>query len=317
MISRQELFAHLKGLVSFLPGSGALIRNRGTQSAQVASYYYGIWLKHLSIMWQSGYQKIPDTIAELGPGDSLGVGLAALLSGANKYYALDVVKYSNTELNLRIFDDLVELFNRRSPRPHKGWPDFDHLLNEKLFPAHILTNHILEKALQPKRVQEIRNAILNQGSGQNVQIKYIVPWMESQELEEDSIDFCFSHTVLQYADDLDKLFNEIYRLLRSNSLMSHQIDLSAHNTSDIWNGHRKFSELSWRLIKGNRPYFLNRLPFSAYGASLKTTGFNVVCELKQTRTDGIRRSAISPNWQHLDDLDLHTSGAFIQAQKSS
>jgi hypothetical protein len=99
--------------------------------------------------------------------------------------------------------------------------------------------------------------------------------------------------------------------------MSHQIDLSAHNTSEIWNGHRKYSELSWRIIKGNRPYFLNRLPFSAYDTSLKKTGFKIVCQLIQTRTDGIKKSEISRKWQYLDDRDLQSSGAFIQAQKPS
>ena len=36
-------------------------------------------------------------IAEIGPGDSIGVGLLALLLGVEKYYAFDVVKFANVE----------------------------------------------------------------------------------------------------------------------------------------------------------------------------------------------------------------------------
>ena len=45
---------------------------------------------------------VPAVIAELGPGNSLGVGLAGLISGAEKYYGLDVVKYSSSSETLSI-----------------------------------------------------------------------------------------------------------------------------------------------------------------------------------------------------------------------
>ena len=54
------------------------------------------------------------TVAELGPGDSLGTGIAALLSGVEKYYALDVKPYFNNAINLEMFDRLLELFQRRA-----------------------------------------------------------------------------------------------------------------------------------------------------------------------------------------------------------
>jgi hypothetical protein len=76
-------------------------------------YCYEVWLKHLTLLWANGLRTIPDTVAELGPGDSLGTGLAALLSGANHYYALDIIRYADTPRNLMIFDQLVDLFQRR------------------------------------------------------------------------------------------------------------------------------------------------------------------------------------------------------------
>ena len=82
---------------------------------------------------------MPLTLAELGPGDSIGIGLSAMLSGVDNYYALDVVEYSNTEFNLKIFDELVELFKGRAAGPGNGWPDYSQHLNKHRFPNHILT----------------------------------------------------------------------------------------------------------------------------------------------------------------------------------
>jgi hypothetical protein len=92
-------------------------------------------------------QTIPNTIAELGPGDSLGVGLAAMLSGVNDYYSLDIVRYSNTTHNIKVFDELVELFKTRAARPPRGWPDYDMYLDQRLFPSIILTKEKLEASL--------------------------------------------------------------------------------------------------------------------------------------------------------------------------
>ena len=50
---------------------------------------------------------VPAIIAELGPGNSLGVGLAGLISGAEKYYGLDVVEYCSSAETLGLFDEIV------------------------------------------------------------------------------------------------------------------------------------------------------------------------------------------------------------------
>ena len=129
---------------------------------------------------------IPNTLAELGPGDSIGVGLSAMLSGVNKYYALDIVKYSKSETNLKIFDELVSLFESRSARPNKGWPDFDEYLDDNLFPSHILDENLLKKSLSNKRIAAIRHAIENPPHHNikgNIMIKYMVPWSEESIIE--------------------------------------------------------------------------------------------------------------------------------------
>jgi len=50
------------------------------------------------------------TVAELGPGDSIGIGLAAVLSGATHYIGLDTYPYAGNTCNLDTFEELMQLF---------------------------------------------------------------------------------------------------------------------------------------------------------------------------------------------------------------
>jgi hypothetical protein len=69
---------------------------------------------------ESGLDTKPQVIAELGPGDSLGTGIAALLSGASKYYALDFISHVTAERNVQMLHELAELFGRRADIPDEA-----------------------------------------------------------------------------------------------------------------------------------------------------------------------------------------------------
>src|SRR2546430_1461739 len=107
-----------RGMLSYVPGFDQFLTKRraggGTASPR---YCYSIWLRHLTMAHVHGLSTTPMTVAELGPGDSLGVGLAALLTGTERYRALDVVTYLNIERNLEIFDGLIDLLRNRTPIP--------------------------------------------------------------------------------------------------------------------------------------------------------------------------------------------------------
>ena len=82
--------ALIRGLATFIPGyvSGSPREPGGTVSPR---YCYSVWLRHLVMASDGCLFEYPKTVAELGPGDSIGIGLAALISGADEYYAFDVV----------------------------------------------------------------------------------------------------------------------------------------------------------------------------------------------------------------------------------
>ena len=307
-----------KGLFSYLPGGASYLSRMGTGGTNSAVYCYGVWLKHLTMLWANGMRSLPKTLAELGPGDSIGTGLAAMLSGVDRYFALDVVRFANPTANLRIFDELVELFRRRTSRPQKGWPDFDEHLDEHLFPSHILTEDLLASALSAERVARIREALIHPEISQpGVQIRYMVPWYDQHVIENGSVDVVLSHCALEHVSDVELTYHVLNQWMAPGGRMTHQVDFASHGLSAQWNGHRAFPELLWKLMEGRRSYFINRLPCSAHIASMERNQFKIVCLLKNYQPGSISRSQLSSRWKDISDDDLHCSGAFIQAQKIS
>jgi hypothetical protein len=153
---------HLKHVIAsnYLPAITGRRRTGGTDSAR---YCYSVWLRHLTLAHEHNLPTHVATVAELGPGDSLGIGLAALLSGANRYYAFDVVRYAINDRNLTILDELVALFRERSPLPDTTeFPQVFPRLRSYEFPHHVLPASRLDSALEPGRVETIRRALRGQ-----------------------------------------------------------------------------------------------------------------------------------------------------------
>ena len=308
----------VKGLLTFIPGVDKILPTRGTGGTDTAYYCYSVWIKHLTMLWENGLRAVPNTVAELGPGDSIGIGLAAMLSGVNRYFALDVVKYSNTDFNLKIFDELVSLFESRASRTHKGWPEIVQLLDENRFPSHILTDEWLQKSLSKERISLIRNAIENPEFLDNdIAVTYMVPWSESDVIEKESVDVILSHSVLEHVVDAEEVYKALSSWLKPEGLMSHQIDFSSHGTSAKWNGYRAYSEFLWKIILGKREFLINRLPVSAHLNLMEKYGFDIFCLMKNYEPGGIERKELSSAWKCISDDDLACSGAFIQVRKPS
>jgi hypothetical protein len=306
----------VKGLLTFVPGMQKVLTERGTGGTNSASYCYGVWLKHLTLFWENGMRSMPHTLAELGPGDSLGVGLAAMLCGVRNYYALDVVNHSNPEINLKIFDELVTFLKCRTGRPTKGWPDFDKYLDSSFFPSHILNDQLLKESLSEKRIEAIRNAIQNPAHHTDeVTIKYMVPWSDEKIIEKNTVDAILSHSVLEHVVDLEKTYQALYSWLKPKGIMSHQIDFGSHGISKKWNGYRMYSEPLWKMMMGKRSFLINRQPHSVHIDIIKKNGFTIVCDLTSHRNDGIQRSDLSSCWKNISDDDLTCAGAYVVAIK--
>ena len=307
----------LKGIASYIPGS-TMFASKGTGGTTSARYCYSVWLRHLTMAHKNGLSTQLDAIAELGPGDSLGIGLTALISGANNYYALDVKKFANKERNIEIFNELVELLKKRENIPDKSeLPRVKPYLESYEFPEHILTKERLNYALKKYRIESIKNAILNLGSVKenDIKINYFVPWHDPKIIKEESIDMVYSQAVLEYVDDLGFIYKALYRWLKPKGFMSHEIDFTSGGTSREWNGHWAYSDIIWRLIKGKRSSIINRQPHSVHIKLLKELDFNIICDIKTKDTSGIKKESLAPRFKNMSDEDLITCSAFIQAVK--
>ncbi len=304
-----------KGLLTYVPGSQHFLPKHTTGGTNSARYCYGVWMKHLTLLHEQGVTGLPETVAELGPGDSLGIGLAAMLSGSNRYYALDVLPFANVESNLKIFDELVELYLNRVACPTGGFPEFQMYLDEDLFPSHILTDNMLSESLSNDRLEAIRRALQAVGTTvDNITIEYLVPWSDEAVLQPGSVDLVISHSVLEHVVDLEATYRALKRWLKPGGMMSHQIDFTSHGLSDEWNGYRGYPDWLWKAIVGKRDYLLNRAPHSVHRRLVLNNGFDLLCDLEKIRSDGIPRSKHARRWQDISEDDLKCSGAFMQSR---
>jgi len=252
-------------------------------------------------------------VAELGPGDSIGIGLAALLSGAREYYALDVVDYGDAARNMTVFDELVELFRSRAAIPdEREFPKVQPLLTDYSFPDRLLPPPALERSLREDRLQKIRRSIVDP-RGPGSLIHPIVPWIDSRAIPPESIDLIFSQAVLEHVTDLPLAYRAMRRWLAPGGLMSHQIDFKCHGKAAEWNGHWSYSDLSWRLIRGKQVYLLNREPHSTHLRLLRQEGFRLVCDRIQHRPSNLPRERLARRFRDVPAEDLTISEALIQA----
>jgi SAM-dependent methyltransferase len=262
-----------------------------------------------------------DTVAELGPGDSLGIGLAALLTGSRRYYAFDVVESANLSQNLSILDDLLRLFSRSSAIPHSGirFSEVKPHLESYDFPNSILTQERLSDAQSPERLQAIREQLSGQPQSETsgLKIRYMVPWHDRYDLAPESVDLVYSQAVLEHVDRLEDSYQAMSRWLKPGGLMSHQIDFRSHGTAKHWNGHWAYPDAIWKLIRGKRPYLISRQPLSAHLDAMRGAGFEIIAVQRFARNDGLPREALARRFSELSEKDLETAGAFVQARKHS
>lgn len=304
MLKLREPLQIAKGLASRVPG---VHRSPKGGDAPSATYSYDVWMKHLWHLGKNGLQKMPETVVELGPGRSLGVGLAALLSGASAFYGLDYARVCDLPASENLLDQMLLLFRGRAGQQIKGWPAYG-----PEFPHHLLPQSLLDIAMSPGRIKDIASAFNNASP---ITIRYIAPW-EYRSIESGSADLVLSHVVMQYFSDPETVYTTMYDWLKPGGMISHQTDFSGLQfVGDDWNSYWSRDEWTWRLIAGNRPGAISRLPFSAHVSAIRSAGFEIACAMINTDQSGIPRKALASRWVGLSDMDLQGRGGFIQARK--
>ena len=314
-MDKVKLRKMLGGMKSYLPKGSVILPTYGTDSAR---YCYTVWLRHLKFLKKNGIIKFPEIIAELGPGDSIGTGLAGLIAGGKKYYALDVIERTDIERNMSVFDELCELFHKKTNLPDDlEFPDMNPKLIDDVFPEEIIIKQ--EVNFFKEKIEIIRKEIKTE-KGREI-IKYFCPWYDPNVIRNGIVDLVFSQAVLEHVDDLPRVYKAMYEWVKKDGMISHSIDFQSHGLSKEWNGHWSFSDFTWKIIRGNRPYLINREPLSSHIKAMKDAGFKILDVVRiidyseKKYTGSINRNKLANRFKELSDEDFETTSAYICAKK--
>lgn len=309
-------FPLVRGLASYVipnkyftrPGSG------GTFSSE---YCYSVWLRHLVQLFEKGLVKDLSEIkkvAEIGPGDSLGIGIAALLSGANEYYGFDVIEHANLNNNIKIAEEIKAYFEEHKEIPHKEkqFRNTKPYLKNYDFSDEILGQHISKENLD-KRLEEIKNALIKKES--KLKIEYVVPWYEKEPDLQGQMDLIYSQAVMEHVEDIKHAYGTMYKWLKPGGIISHQIDFKSHEMTKEWNGHWYINKGMWKMLLHGRKYSINRLPFSAHIKEIEKAGFTVKNIIPDIKENSFGDKKPKVNRYPFTDEDMVTASALIQAVK--
>jgi hypothetical protein len=301
------------GIATHIPGLGNL-DGKSTGGTSSARYCYAVWMRHLIYLNKSRIVYPLRKLVELGPGDSIGVGLAAMLTGVEHYTGLDAKPYATVERNLRILDELAELFRARAPIPDERefpglFPRALHTFPDAIMPAE------WDASLSDRNLDKLRQAICEASASPGAKVRYLAPWQPAQ-LADCDIDLTISQTVMQLMDDLPDMYRHMARWTKPGGFVSHEIDLKSYGRTREWDGHWACSDTLWNLMQRKRTNQINREYHSRHILFIESAGFEVVADERDTWPSTIGRMGLSPRFMEMTDSDMTTSSVLIQAVRT-
>lgn len=302
----------LGGLKSFLPLRTS-VKTGGTASAR---YAYGVWLRHLRVLADVGVRPPTGLVVEFGPGDTLACSIAALLTGASAVVAADVVRFASVENDLHVLDELLALFGARAPLPADAeFPDVRPRVASHDFPTDLLPEALLAETLAPARVARIRQALAQRDTSAADLVTYLCPWPDAGRPDRPA-ELIFSQAVLQDmehgpgTDVLRAAFAAMHDWLAPGGHMSHQINF-ASPFGRTWNDHWAVPAPVWRIIRGARPYYNNRLALSEFLALATAHDFEIRAVRPETLPQFLGPGEVAGRFRALPATDFSTPSAHV------
>jgi hypothetical protein len=304
----------LGGMKSFLP------KRRSYSMAAYpvdVKYGYSVWLRHLIALERNGLGTRYRSVVELGPGNSLATGISAILTGADTYKGLDVLRHASFANGEEVLDELISLYRSRAPVPNEArHAKLRPLLQDYSFPAGIAEHLRVDDGAVSLLRHDI--AALESGAHEGKALSYLVPWTEKS-IAPNSVDLIVSQAVLQEMphrqnrSDLRSAINAMASWLRPGGVASHQIDLGMYGL-DPWNIHWTWADLVWGVIRGRRDNFVNREPMSTYLALFEEAGLSIVAAEAELEK-GVDAESLNPRFRDLDVRDHEARSVLLIVQK--
>jgi hypothetical protein len=221
--------------------------------------------------------------------------------------------HTESERNLAVFDEMVELFRKRASVPIEGWcARVFPFVDDPAFPHDLLPDGLLQRTLDADRIGALRQDLAARG---NVFFRARFASNPAALRVDEPIDIIISESVLEHVDDLDSAYRAFARWLSPGGAMAHLIDYSSHNLSRHWNGHWQCSPMIWSLTRGKRIFLINRVPHQGHLNLLQAHGFDVVHCDKLRRVDGLTTDEFSPEFRGMGFTDATTCLAAVVCRR--
>ena len=231
------------------------------------SYALSLFRKYSTYLSGAALALGETTICEAGPGPSLGVSAMFALAGAKAVTAVDYELWASMDRTLAGLPDLAEAL---------------------LSNAH----------WSPDEAE----AILRRAREGDVRLAYERQSLESLALPRDSVDFLFSHAVLEHVGDLTAAFRSMARVLSPKGVAVHRVDLRDHGFMAKRNPWLmlQFPDWLWRACTDGAPGAITRNLFPDYVAAAQEAGLKVhISSLDRVQHFPIPLCRLAREFRHL------------------
>lgn len=233
-------------------------------------YSYRIFTKHKSfVRLKPGFVSL-----ELGPGDSLSSAIIGYAHGASSSYLVDIDDFAVKDID--IYKPLLHLLDQRG-------------LN-------------VNALMSLSSIEEILECCSS---------KYLTSGLYSLTLiPSGTVDFLWSNAVLEHIklSEFDHLLKETRRILRSDGVCAHTVDLKDHLADGL--NSLRFPESIWEsdiFVKSG--FYTNRIRYSDMINRFEAAGFRVetVAGLTRWKSLPIRKSGLSKPFRAMTNEELSIS----------
>jgi SAM-dependent methyltransferase len=300
------------GLISYIPllhKNLAKIKSFKTGGTNNADYCISVFFKHAFLNNNDSLSMIDKDICEVGPGDSIGVGICALIFGAKSYTAFDSYKFMDNALNIDVFNKITQSLLQRNFQKSveliKSINPKILTINDNLIIRLLSNSEINNEA----RINYIKWSIENINQVDSCLHYFVGDWDQLPTSKYFDVIICQS--VFEYFQNMSVSLKALKNFLKPNGIISTQIDYRGLQFSDEWYSHWGYPDYIWNLIKGKRPMVVNRLRHSQYldifsDHKLKIEKlFEVKAENKHIRNLSFYKE------KNISLRDLKTSGAYF------
>lgn len=256
-----------------------LTRNIEEQIEKKIEYNQSLFYHYINQIKQhdENYNFKNKTILEIGPGNNLLLAIIFILNGAERVYLVDKFK--------QIFDDKfnIKLYN------------------------HYLKNQVTGYGRNIKSYFSIKEKIIYFGKQSIEKISNI---------KNESIDFVFSHAVLEHVSNLDLGLKRVLQLLKRGGFSYHKIDLRDHFhiRDKCYLDFLKYNEKYWKFIGDT-----NRVRYSQYIELFKKYNFEIL-NVKLQKMGPLSKiekmqEKFCKDFRYLDSKDLSIRGFYVFMKK--